>query len=88
MTVTVVLPTMLARLVGNERKQSVDGSTVEDVVRNLLVNHPELKVHLFDEAGSIRPHVRFFHNDSGLSELSGAVAEGDTLTVLQAVSGG
>ena len=88
MTVTVILPTMLARLVGNERKQAIEGTTVEGVIDELLITHPQLRVHLFDEVGSLRPHVRCFHNDSGLSEPVGPVADGDTLTILQAVSGG
>ncbi len=38
--------------------------------------------------GAIRPHVSLFHNEEAVRTLTGPVDEGDTVTVLQAVSGG
>ncbi len=86
--VSVTIPTMLAALVKGERRFTVAGDDLGGVVDAVLTLHPELRVHLLDEQGAVRPHVMFFHNDTAVRSLEGAVSEGDTFTVLQAVSGG
>lgn len=86
--VRVTIPTMLAALVHGDRKFTVEGADLGAVVDALFARHPELQVHLLDEGGNLRPHVMFFHNEVGTRELHGPVHDGDTLTVLQAVSGG
>jgi molybdopterin converting factor small subunit len=88
-TVGIRLPTMLAGLVGGGRHHEVaTGESVADVLAALTALYPELVVHLFDEAGALRPHVRCFKNESGVFDLATPVEDGDTITVLQAVSGG
>lgn len=86
--VRVAIPTMLASLVRGDRRFTVAGDDLSAVVDALLARHPELRVHLLDEQGAIRPHVAVFHNDTVVRSLEGPVRDGDTLTVLQAVSGG
>ena len=87
-SVTIVIPSMLASLVDDDRRLEVEANTVEGAVAALFVLHPELKVHLLDERGNLREHVSLFHNDRVVRTLIGVVGDGDTLTVLQAVSGG
>jgi len=86
--VRVTIPSMLAALVHGERRFTVAGDDLREVVDGVFERHPELRVHLLDERGAVRPHVMSFHNDTGLRSLEGPVGEGDTLTFLQAVSGG
>ena len=86
--VRVTIPSMLATLVGGDRRFTVAGDDLGEVVEAMFARHPELRVHLLDEQGAVRPHVMFFHNDTGLLSLEGPVGDGDTLTFLQAVSGG
>lgn len=86
--VSVTIPKMLAELIQGERDLEVDGDTVGGALDDLCRHHPELRVHLFDESGGIRRHVRCFHNESLVSDLEVGVAAGDRITVLQAVSGG
>ncbi len=86
--VEVTIPAMLATLVGEERTFQVDGETVRDVLHELCVRHPELRVHLFDEIGALRPHVSVFHDDRTVHDLDASVADGARIVVLQAVSGG
>jgi adenylyltransferase/sulfurtransferase len=88
MTVTVVLPTMLAQLIGGEPKHAVEAETVGGAIDRLLERHPALRVHLFDEDGLLRPHLRCFSNGAMVGDLSPALHEGDVITLLQAVSGG
>lgn len=87
-TATVTLPRMLADLVGGRRQIELAGATVDGVLAALTSKHPELRVHLFDETGSIRTHVTCFHNDATVSDGSAPIADGDTVVILQAVSGG
>ena len=87
-TVTITIPSMLATLIDDDRTLTVQANTVEGAVAALFERHPELKVHLLDERGGIREHVSLFHNDHATRTLIGVLGEGDTITVLQAVSGG
>ena len=86
--VHVTIPSMLATLVRGERRFDVDADDLVHVVGALFDRHPELRVHLLDEQGALRPHVSLFHNDEAIRALTGPVSDGDTVTVLQAVSGG
>lgn len=85
--VAVTIPRMLADLVGGDRRFEIEGETVQDILDALTARHPELAVHVFDEAGAIRQHVSVFHNDR-LAQPSSAVADRETVVILQAVSGG
>jgi len=89
--VSVSVPSMLAAATGGRRELSVEAETVAGAIRALVDGHPLLRVHLFDEAGEIRRHVHLFYNDHNtawLDDLEIPLRQGDTLTVLQAVSGG
>lgn len=87
-TIEITIPKMLAELVRGERVFAVEGATVAEALDATCRRHPELRVHLFDEAGSIRQHVSCFHNDRTAHDLSAPTADGDRVVVLQAVSGG
>jgi len=89
--VTVQLPSLLGPVVNGADSVGVEGGTVAEVLAALVAAHPALKVHLFDETGGFRRHVLCFHNDANtrwLDSLDVPVADGDTITILQAVSGG
>ena len=89
--VTVELPSMLIRFSGELRSVAVDADTLRAALRALVEAHPPLSVHLFDENGDLRQHVLCFHNDANtrwLDSLDATLAEGDRITIMQAVSGG
>jgi adenylyltransferase/sulfurtransferase len=83
----VVIPGVLAAVTGGRRRFTVEGGTVVDVIEGLLRDHPELRVHLFDEQGAWRPHVRCFDDQGRVDHRMSDPAAG-RLTILQAVSGG
>lgn len=87
-TARIRLPTMLAALIGGERFHDVEAGSVAGALDALTARHPELQVHLFDESNTLRPHVRCFRNDSAVTDLKAPIDDGDSITVLQAVSGG
>jgi len=90
-TVLVRLPGLLAHIMSGSRQVEVQADTVQGAVDQLLADYPALRVHLYDESGRLRPHVNLFRNDTNirrLSSLDSPIRDGDTLTVMQAVSGG
>ena len=68
----------------------VAGDTLRASVENLLEREPNLKVHLFDETGSLRPHVLCFVDGEStrLEDQDQPVSPDSTIAFVQAVSGG
>lgn len=89
--VQIELPSVFEPIVGEQRTLRVEAETLAGALAALVEQRPELGVHLFDERGGFREHVLCFHNGVNtrwLEHLDGPVTEGDTLTIMQAVSGG
>ncbi len=89
--VTVQLPSVLAQMVGGERLFEVSGQTIGAALSDLVRQRPALGLHLFDDAGAIRRHILCFHNDvyvRGSEGLEVALHAGDSITILNSVSGG
>lgn len=89
--VTVELPAMIANVLDGLRRFEAEGATVKEALADAFAKHPKLRVHLVDESGAFRQHVLCFHNDVNTrweESLDRPVADGDRLTILQAVSGG
>ena len=89
--VTIELPSVLDPVVDGNRTLSFDAETLPGALTALTELYPGLKVHLFDETGEFREHVLCFHNRTNtrwLESIDVALRDGDTITILQAVSGG
>jgi len=95
--VTVQLPTLLRRFAvdagdtGSEGSIAIEADSLAGALQKLVAAHPSLGVHLFDESGQLREHVLCFHNRTNtrwMDSLNVALADDDTITILQAVSGG
>ena len=77
----------LSELAGGNRELELEGSTVGDILKALEREHPDVKGWILDERGVIREHINVFVNkDYGREDT--AVAPGDKLHVLPAISGG
>jgi len=88
--VTVRVPSLLIQVTGT-RTFAVEATTVKGAIDAVLEAQPGLSVHLFDEQRELRPHVRIFWNDTDtawMDTLAVSVGDSDTLTIMQAVSGG
>jgi len=88
--VTVVLPRMLADVLGEETLR-VQASTVAGALEAAYARIPALRHHLCDESGGFRTHVLCVHNGVSTREsggLQGRLKEGDEIRILQAISGG
>jgi molybdopterin synthase sulfur carrier subunit len=81
----------LARFFPGLGEVRVEGSTVAEVIRALEDSFLGLPGYLVDEQGVMRPHVNIYVGDDLVRDrrgLSDAVAEGATIFVFQALSGG
>ena len=76
---------------GMRRSVALEAESLGGALTALTRRHPALEVHLFDDGGGLRQHVLCFHNDVNsrwLDSMDVPLAEGDRITILQAVSGG
>ncbi len=90
MTVTLQLPTVLARLAGGPTL-TASGSTVGEVVARVAERFPALAPRLRDASGAPYAFVTFYLNDEDIRFRGGFAApveDGDELTVVPAIAGG
>jgi molybdopterin synthase sulfur carrier subunit len=88
---TVRIPSLLADVGDGRKEVSVEAGTVGEALDALFAALPQLRVHVFDETGSVRPHVSVFHDGLAARDAAGLASPlqpGAVVTVLQAVSGG
>ncbi len=91
MSVTLRLPTVLARAAGNQTTHEARGATVGEAVADLASRYPELGPRLRDEAGQPYPYVIFYVDDEDIRFKDGfatPVAEGAEILVVPAIAGG
>lgn len=84
------LPPVLAQLLGYQ-DITTWGNTLRGALDNAATQYPALGLHIFDEAGQIRRHIRIVLNDTiVLTEYvaSRKLTQGDRIAIVNAVSGG
>lgn len=89
--VTVGIPGLLARFTEGDHQTSLEAATLGDCLHRLVERHPALEPHLFDGSGRLRDHLLLVQNGTMVDWSTAEtveVAPGDTVTILQAVSGG
>ena len=68
-----------------------EGSTVKDLLDDLISTRQRLKSAVFDESGKVREYVILMKNRKNIESLGGLdteLAEGDEVAVLPPVAGG
>ena len=91
MSVEVRLPTLLRPAVDGRSSVSIDGSTVGDVLRALVAQHPDLDGQVLTGDGSLHRFVNVYVNDDDvryLDKLDTTVGSSDVVSILPAVAGG
>lgn len=89
--VNVILPALLAQCVGGAAEVQVQAETLAGALDALVRGYPLLRVHLYDDAGLQRQHVLILYNGQSIRwfpSLDLPLADGDTISILQLVSGG
>lgn len=91
MSVTLSLPTILARLADGQVSLEATGATLGEVVAGVAERFPQLAPRLQDQSGGPYPFVAFYLNDEDARFRGGfeaPVSDGDEITVIAAISGG
>ena len=89
--IEIFLPSLLHQAAGGRSTVAVEASTFRGAIDTLLAEHPRIRPHLFDDTGTLREHVNIFFNDRNsrwLESWDQPVRERESITILQAVSGG
>jgi sulfur-carrier protein len=91
--ISIVLPSALMRYTRGTGSVSVDAScrTVASALAELATQWPAVTDRVLTEQGGLRRHVNVFVGDESIRFLDGletSVADGETITIVPAVSGG
>jgi molybdopterin converting factor small subunit len=65
-----------------------EGSTLGELLRDLERRHPGLRFRVVDEQDRLRPHVRFFVDFEQTFDLGQRLEPGQSVQIVQALSGG
>ena len=77
----------LKQRAGEQGEHEVAGATIGEALSELERAQPALAGWILDERGRVRRHINVFVNGE-LGDAETAVADGDRLDVLPAISGG
>ena len=84
----VRIPTPLRSYTAQQAVVEADGATVGAVLADLDARYPGLRFRMVDEQDRIRKHMKVFVNEEAVRDLATPLAEGDEVTIMQALSGG
>jgi molybdopterin converting factor small subunit len=90
-SVELRLPTLLRPAADGQASVAVEGSTVGEVLSQLVVSYPGLAGQVLTDDGSLHRFVNVYVNDDDvryLDNLSTAVTSSDVISILPAVAGG
>lgn len=83
----VLIPSPLYSYTGKKEVEA-SGRTLGELIADLDRQFPGLRFRVVDEEEKLRRHVRFFVNYEQVFELTHALAPGDSVQIVQALSGG
>jgi molybdopterin converting factor small subunit len=91
MTITIYVPGVLRKYSGDQSELPISASSIRAALEQIEQSHPDLYRSVCDDTGAVRRHVNLFVNSSDMRDREGldtALAPGDVLTIMPAVSGG
>jgi molybdopterin synthase sulfur carrier subunit len=89
--VTIRYPGVLRSCCAGASQLPVSAPDVRGLLERLERDFPTLHRNICEETGRLRPHLNVFVNSDNVRDLQGldtALAPGDVVTILPAVSGG
>ena len=91
MSVSLRIPTILRPLTGGVAEISVDGSTLDEVLKAADAAHPGLSARVLDDNGKLRRFVNVYVGDEDVRFAEGlatATPDGSSISIIPAVAGG
>lgn len=70
------------------REVEASGATLAELLADLDRHYPGLRFRVIDEQDKMRGHMRFFVNGEQVFDLMHALRPGDSVQLVQALSGG
>jgi len=83
----VLIPSPLRDYTGAAEVEA-EGSTLDELLRDLDRRHPGIRFRIVDEQDRMRPHVRFFVDGDQVFDLRQRLEAGQSVQIVQALSGG
>jgi sulfur-carrier protein len=83
----VLIPSPLHDYTGAAEVEA-EGSTLDELLRDLDRRHPGIRFRIVDEQDRMRPHVRFFVDGDQAFDLGQRLGAGQSVQIVQALSGG
>ncbi|MDR3091866.1 MAG: MoaD/ThiS family protein [Clostridiales bacterium] len=92
MALTVFIPAALRPFTDGLAEASVEAKTAGQAVAALAEAHPDIKKHLYDENGALRPFVNLYAGEVNVKNLDGGldapIDDGGQITLVPAIAGG
>jgi len=87
----ILLPTPLRQYSNKQPSVELKASTVGEALSGLVLQHPDLRKHLYTEDGKLRAFVNVYLNDEDVRYLEKEqtpVNDGDTISIVPSIAGG
>ncbi len=90
MGIKVHISPLLSQYTNNQRIVEVNGSTVDECLKNLVEQFPSIEKVLFNEHGKLLSYLGIYVNEESTypEELIRPVKDGDELSITLMISGG
>ena len=91
MGIVIEIPSALKQYVKNNDLVAVEGNLIEDAIKNLCSDYPELKQNLFDQNGELHGFINIYINDNDIRYSEGMKSKlknGDTIQIVPSLAGG
>lgn len=88
---TIKIPTPLRPYAGGQSKIQVQGDTVAEILDQLVEDYPDIRQHIMNGNGELRPFVNLFLNGENVKDLKGAetpLGKDDRLMLIPSIAGG
>src|SRR4030095_15878363 len=85
------IPTPLRKFTNNTAKLEIKSSTIEESIKELSFNFPDLKKHLLDDSGKLRSFVNIFVGDDDIRDLDNVqtkLSDNTVVSIVPAIAGG
>ena len=88
---SVRFPTVMKYYVNNQIEFSVNASTVQGLVDEIIEQYPSIRFHLLDSEGQLRRHFNIFVNGIHVRDLNGMdtpLQDADKVILMASAAGG
>ena len=91
MSVLVRIPTPLRPLAGGQSELSEEGTSVKEILDNLITRFPAMRERMMDESGELRRFINIYVNEEDIRFREGVatpISPGDEVSIIPAIAWG